>query len=331
MIRPGRRRSSYALAALAALAVALAATYFGCFHFQRPALPSLSAALQRDTLRVGDRDRTYAYYVPRALPPDAPLLFALHGSFGTGEQIRELTGYLFDQLADQHGFIVVYPDGYEQHWNDCRRVASYSARTLHIDDMGFIRALIERFRASHHVDPARVFAMGHSNGAQMAYRLALEMPDRIRAVAAACAGLPTPDNNDCQWSGKPVSALVMNGTVDPLNPYGGGRSTIYGFGDRGTVRSSPASAQYFAEIGHASGTPSVERISGRDDAIWVERSTWGSPEGAEVVLDTIHGGGHTIPQGVVRYPRMFGPTHADFDGPAEMWSFFARQRPRKPE
>jgi polyhydroxybutyrate depolymerase len=316
---------------LAAFDVVAAASWLCCVHVQPPEAPALGGVLRRASIRVGDRERTYAFYAPPSLPDNAPLLFALHGSGGDGEQIREMTGYRFDQLAEREGFVVVYPDGFGHNWDDCRKVASYPARALHIDDVGFIRALIERFRESHHVDPARVFAMGYSNGGQMSYRLALEMPDRVLSVAAVSAGLPTPENEDCSPSGKPVSVLIMNGTVDPINPYAGGRVTFFGSGDRGTVLSSVESARYFAGLAGVTGAPSVERVGAGDASLWLERSTWGSPaaaSGVEVVLDTIHGGGHTVPQAVVRYPRIVGPTYAGLDGPAEMWSFFARQRRR---
>ena len=41
--------------------------------------------------------------------------------------MREWTGYEFDQLADQHGFVVVYPDGYKHTWNDCHSQATFAA------------------------------------------------------------------------------------------------------------------------------------------------------------------------------------------------------------
>lgn len=46
----------------------------------------------------------------------------LHGSKQTGESLRKATGYAFDKLADQHGFVTVYPDAYERRWNDCRGI-----------------------------------------------------------------------------------------------------------------------------------------------------------------------------------------------------------------
>ena len=105
-----------------------------------------------------------------------------------------------------------------------------------------MQAIIGHFQMALDIDPREVFAVGYSNGAQMAYRLALEVPNEVRAVAAISANLPTPQNLDCRPSGQPVSVLVMNGTNDPINAYNGGTVSIFGFGNRGTVLSSEETA-----------------------------------------------------------------------------------------
>src|SRR5207248_10234414 len=83
----------------------------------------------------------------------------------------------FDELADKHGFLVVYPDGFDNTWNDCRRGSPFSSKRLKIDDAGFIKSLVNHEVTAHAVDRKRVFAAGWSNGAQLAYRLALEYPE----------------------------------------------------------------------------------------------------------------------------------------------------------
>src|SRR5437899_384166 len=85
------------------------------------------------------------------------------------------------------------------------------------------------------------------DGDLLAYRLALELPDRIAAVAPVAASLPDDSNFDCKKSGKPVAILILNGTADPMNPYEGGEVALYGlFGSRGTVMSTDATVAYFA-------------------------------------------------------------------------------------
>ena len=297
-------------------------------YVARAAVPTLTGSLSRETLRVGDRERTFAYYAPASLPPHPPLLIAFHGSGQTGESFRARTGYAFDRVADSVGFVLVYPDGYENHWNDCRKAASFSARALRIDDVGFVRAIIAHLTSKLGVDPGRVFATGHSNGGSMCYRVAQEMAGEIAGVVPISASMPVPENNDCHDNGQAISVLVMNGTDDPIDPYGGGHETIFGFADRGYVLSSVDTALYFAKKNGLAGAPVVERLAGGDSSLWVERSTWGSQGAEQAVLDTIHGGGHAVPQPYAPYPRILGRTDLAFNGPAEIWRFFAEQ-PRR--
>jgi polyhydroxybutyrate depolymerase len=53
-----------------------------------------------------------------------------------GARMRLFTGYEFDRLADQHGYIAIYPDGYRRNWNDCRKDATFPAKRDNIDDIG---------------------------------------------------------------------------------------------------------------------------------------------------------------------------------------------------
>ena len=308
------------------LLLGLGAAFAYFLYSPAPEVPPLSASLQRGSLRVGGLQRRYAFYVPAGLAPRPPLLLALHGSMGDATQIRRASAYRFDQLADEHGFIVVYPEGYEGHWNDCRKKGSFAAKRLGIDDVRFMRALIAHFRSAYGVDPARVFAAGVSNGGHFGYRLALEASDLIRAVAVVAANLPTEENFACTPAGGAVPVLILNGTEDPINPFEGGRVTLFGFGDRGSVRSAHESAAYFARRNGIAGAPVVERIPQEGSApTSAERATWRSATGAEVVLYTIHGGGHTLPQPRARASRILGRTHRELDGPAEIWRFFARR------
>lgn len=303
-------------------------TYF--LHAPRPAEPSLSAILQHGQIELGGRQRDYAFYIPAQLPANAPLLLVLHGSLQTIADMRAFTGYQFERLADQHGFIVVYPQGFENNWNDCRLAADYPARAQNIDDQGLIAALIQRFADEHGADPRRAFLAGYSNGGQLGLRIALEQPQLLAGVAAIAANLPTDDNLACTPAGQAVPVLFMNGTRDPINPYHGGIVTLFGFGNRGTVLSAYASAQYFARLaGYPQGAV-------RSSSAWahqgnraqrVKLDQWQAEGRAEVALYSLIGGGHLIPQAVFRAPRLLGPTLSGFDGPQAIWDFFARQRP----
>ena len=88
--------------------------------------------LPQATIRVGNLDRIYLYYVPANLPRNAPLLFALHAYQGVdAEQMRAATAYEFESLADQNGFVVVYPQGYQISWNECPKAGGLSENAKH--------------------------------------------------------------------------------------------------------------------------------------------------------------------------------------------------------
>jgi polyhydroxybutyrate depolymerase len=283
--------------------------------------------LTKGTIEVGGRKRTYLTYVPQGLTKGAPLVVVMHGSGENGARMRRATGYGFERLADERGFAVVYPDGYEGHWNGCNAAGDYSANKLSIDDVGFLAGLVDRLVAEIGVDPGRVFAAGISRGGHMAFRLALEAPSRFRAVAAVAANVPMPENFKCKPAGQGTSSvMIMNGTKDPLNPFDGGEVTLFGFYGRGKVRSSRESGQYFAGLNNIPGAPETIETPVTDGA-HVQQVLWRNDSTVEVELVAIHGGGHVIPQPYWRYPRILGPTPREPNGPAMIWAFFERQRP----
>jgi polyhydroxybutyrate depolymerase len=308
--------------------VGLAGALFYFLYAPAPEAPHLSGKLVKGTLQVGGLQRTYVTYVPQGLPQGAPLVVVMHGSGQNSAQMRRATGYGFERLADEHGFAVVYPNGYEGFWNACNIVGDYSANKLNIDDVGFLTALLDQLVTEIGVDPGRVFATGMSRGGHMAFRLALEAPSRFRAVAAVAANVPVPENFKCKPSEQgTASVLIMNGTQDPLNPFDGGEVTLFGLIRRGKVRSSRESGQYFADLNHITAPPATSETPGTGDD-HAEQVLWHNDANVEVELVAVHGGGHGMPQPYVRYPRILGPTLKEPNGPAVIWAFFERQRPR---
>src|SRR4051794_13354128 len=152
----------------------LGGVLFGYFVYSpAPAVPQLSGTLHKGTIEIGGLERTYRTYVPRQLANEAPLVVVMHGSGGNGAQIRIETGYGFERLADERGFAVVYPDGYQGYWNACNIVGDYTANKLNFDDVGFLTGMVDKLISQLGIDPGRVFATGISRGGHMAFRLAL--------------------------------------------------------------------------------------------------------------------------------------------------------------
>jgi polyhydroxybutyrate depolymerase len=179
--------------------------------------------LHSDTVMVDSLTREFSYHLPSHISAHPRLIFVLHGSTGSPAIMQMSTGHEFDRLADTHGdAIIVYPAGYHGYWNDCRKKGTYESKKLNLDDVAFFGKMIAYFKSKYQIDTAAVFAMGFSNGGHMCYKLAKEKPLWFRGIAAVSANLPMDENNDCYDLHLPISVLVMNGTGDPINPYGGG-------------------------------------------------------------------------------------------------------------
>jgi polyhydroxybutyrate depolymerase len=290
-----------------------------------PPMPALAGTIERGTLEHGGRTRSWIAYVPAAPAKSPALVIALHPSMGTAQGVREAFGYDFDRLADQRGFIVVYPQGYEGHWNDCKLKGPFSAKREDIDDVGFLHALVDRLVKDHHADRSRVYVTGISNGGAMALRLALQTPDFARAYAAVVSSVPTPGNMALTPTRQAVSVLLMNGTDDPFNPWRGGDVVLYGvWGNRGPVLSAQASIDYFRNLAGLDGAPQITQFPDRDpgDGSTVERSLWSAPGKRSVALYTIKGGGHAAPHPATYGRRLLGHCNRDIHAANEMWAFF---------
>lgn len=299
--------------------------YFYWLYAPIPHEPALASKISRERMTVGGYERTYWRYVPSRLNRQSqiPLLIVLHGSGIDGARMRAWTGYEFDVMADHYGFAVAYPDGYGKNWNDIRKTAPFLAKEKSIDDVGFIKALIEQYRLADHVDPHRVYVFGYSNGGNMAFRLALQEPGLLAGMATIAASLPTPDNRLVEPESATIPVLMVNGTKDPIIPYEGGKVRFFGK-KMGNVVSALATIEAF--VGSRENINLEEgqwlpHLSPSDQTS-VEQRVWGQNKHTLAVLYTVHGGGHVIPQPVARFPRLMGNVTSDLDAPREAVAFF---------
>ena len=306
-------------------------TYF--LYTPDPDMPQLSGSFTKESIEVDGVTRTYRIYLPKDLAKGAPLVMVLHGSGQNGAQIRLETGYGFDRLADQHRFAVVYPSGKSFDWNDCSKTGDFSVDGRELDDVKYLNELVDKLLAEHDFDPHKVFATGVSSGGFMSLRLALESPSRFRAVAAVSANVPAADNFKCKPVESGTSVMIMNGTNDPLVPYDGGESALFGlFYKNGIVRSSQDSAQYFAshnKISKASARDSSLNSDPRNDKgePIIERKLWSDGSKVEIELVSVRDAGHGMPQPYWKRPRLLGPSPMVPNGPEMIWYIFVRQKP----
>ena len=288
--------------------------------------PILTGTLTSTTIQSNNQSRSFQWYAPKSIKYKS-IVYVLHGSTGTGEGVREQTAYEFDQLADQEGFIVVYPTGYANHWNDCRGSADYEANIKNIDDITFLKEIETYLSENLNITFDNRFATGHSNGGHFCFKLVLEAPDWIDGVAAISANLPIAANLDCQKSGKFIPLLLINGTKDKVNPYNGGLVSILGNDSRGTVMSSDATMDYFTKLGGCEKPTDFKKLPdlNDEDQSNIVQKIWLCDNQPRAVLYKINGGGHTIPHTKSRMPKILGATNQDINAATEIWQFFKQQ------
>ena len=284
-------------------------------------LPQLSGELTVLTTTHDGLQRQYRVYAPAQLPEAPAALFVFHGSVSTGASMRELTARQFDRLADEQGLVVVYPDGIERHWNDCRASASYQANVRNIDDVGFVRRMIEELKASRGIDVDRVYATGLSNGGHMTLRLALEAPELVAGYAPIAANLPVDANLDCDKRGEAVNIALIEGSADPVNPYDGGLVKLLWDESRGEVLSAAETADYFAGLAAYDTGPQYFELADteQDDDGYIDAQLWYG-KAVRVGLFTMQGGGHVVPSVNARFGLLGGDIR-DIDAADLIWAF----------
>jgi polyhydroxybutyrate depolymerase len=282
-------------------------------------------SLQQIAIMLEGRSRTCLIHIPRnAAAHSCPLLIVLHGGGGTPEGMVKLTKNRFNELADSSDCFVAYPAGLGRSWNDFRDDAKGYAHSEHIDDVGFISALIDKLAADYSIDKNRIFATGISNGGFMSLRLACELSGKIRGIAAVAATNPSDQNARCAPN-RPVNVMIINGTDDPIVPYNGGVVTLLG-SSRGTVTSTDDTVRFWARSNRCPDSPAVEDLPDSDpgDNTRVKKLSYGPCGGARVVLYRIEGGGHTWPGGLqYLFRRLIGYTSRDINACDRIWDFFS--------
>lgn len=289
-------------------------------------LPTSTAIPSQALLKPGDYDRaltfagrarTYTVHLPRGIGDEyaLPLVIVLHGGGGNDDNAARMTR--FSAQADKEEFIVVYPNGTGKlqdrilTWNS-GNCCGY-ARDNNVDDVGFIRALIEQLQREYPINPKRIYATGISNGGMMAYRLACELSDKLAAIAPVAGAL----NVEC-IPAQPVAVIAFHGAADQHVLYDGG-APISKLDPRPRTDNSVAFAiSFWVKQNQCAASPQkLERGKTTVETYSNCRNN------AEVVLYTLKDFGHAWPQGARGTILADDPT-AEISATAVIWEFFAK-------
>lgn len=145
-------------------------------------------------------DRSYNVYIPAQYDKNesVPLLLHIHGYKDSAHAQHEKS--MFSEQADENNFIIVYPEGYEESFNALECCGE--AKDEGLDDIGLMLKIVNDITGKVSIDPDRIYASGHSNGAQIAHLLACRHSETFAAIATVSGNntVANPDyynENEC--------------------------------------------------------------------------------------------------------------------------------------
>lgn len=261
--------------------------------------------LQHGSLELDGLTRNYYYYVPSSYDgkTPVPLVFSFHGIHSSGNGQQSLTK--MDILAEKEGFIMVYPDGQPIPegmgiLQDTSMIAGYQGlwnfTDLGLSDLKFISVLIDKLAGTdtsegeYNIDRTRVYATGMSNGGIFSHKLAIELSDKIAAVA--CVTGPLARISAAKVPARPITVIQASGDADPIIDWNGNDAL-------GTLPVDDTIA-WWIKNNQTSTTPVVEEyppVEPNDPTRVIKYTYAGGIDNTKVILYKIKGMGHTWPMG----------------------------------
>lgn len=277
--------------------------------------------LGQATINVGGIERSYLIHLPANYDPaeHVPLVIVFHQYTANGWAMEQLSD--MNEVADENGFIVVYPNGYQSSWNEGS--GQFAAEQAGVDDVAFTAALIDELSQKYSIDPNRVYAAGFSHGGFMAQRLACELSGRISAIGVVSASMTEKIFATCRPD-LPVSVMMIHGTADLDVPWKGGN---------GYVAITDALGRWVG-LDYCSGIPiQLDKPDTADDGTNVSVGIYSNClMGRRVALYTIKNGNHSWPGGNKLMQFYFpGKESYDIDASTIIWEFLRSSLLKMPQ
>jgi len=264
-------------------------------------------------IKSSRRIRKYLIYVPESYDPKkpTPLVISIHGFVQWPAHQESMTGW--NKLADENGFIAVYPKGtgFPLRWNTRPSEEDPGAMEK---ELLFFADLIDHLSSSYNIDPSRIYANGMSNGGGMSNLLACQFSDRITAIGGV-AGAYIHPGEDCHPS-RPMPVIAFHGVDDKIVPYLGGASSR---DEQFIFPGVEEWAMGWAELNSCSSSPVISVLT---DEITLRHFS-NCQDDADVLLYTIENAGHTWPGGEKLPVWITGYTNQDINASELMWEFFS--------
>lgn len=308
----------------------------------------------------GQTDRAYDIHVPPGYDctKPTPVVVVLHPGGHDKADAAKLTcpsdtteptnpnapGCL-NAVADQKGFVLVYPNGTKNPLLPNQNVRTFNAGggengytcvslyacTQKVDELAYFNALLDDVEKLVNVDPKRVFATGFSNGGAMTHKLGCTLANRIAAIASVSGGNQYAANATCA-PGRPVPVLHVHGDTDGCWPYLGGNAGCLATGKMVTIPAGPSPVVAPSTIGGwvqrntCGATPAGSDLPnpvGGDGKVHLD-AYGGCAQGADVELYTVQGGGHFWPGGYTYDASLPGVKNKDVNTSELVLDFFSK-------
>jgi polyhydroxybutyrate depolymerase len=300
-------------------------TLLSCNKEDNSITPDKPSEQKTINLTVDGNARSFIVYLPTGYnnAGKMPLIFAIHGGSGTPEGMINIAN--FKPISDREKVVLIYPAGIQNNWNDGRPT---TPNQLGINDVSFFNQMCDYAIANLSVDGTKIYATGISNGGFMSSRLGCELSNRIAAIAVDAATIEATTIASSCNPGRPVPAIYIHGTTDPLVPFTGGQMTAGGTAG-GTVLSHFQAIDKWITINGCNTTPTITDLPdiANDGTTIKQRVYSNTTNGSEVVSYVILNGGHTWPQGYQYLNELIiGKTSQDMNACEVIWSFFKRFR-----
>ena len=173
-------------------------------------------------------ERDYIIHVPSNINQDSPLVVVIHGYTSSAETIMTYSG--MNDIANREGFIAVYPQGtVGSDGNTFFQVGYDFHSDSTVDDVSFIRYLVNSLTQEFNLKRQKAFATGMSNGGDMAYLLACTSSDLFKAVASVTGVMMKQTMDNCELD-NPVPIFEIHGTADDISFFDGDIDNSTGWG-----------------------------------------------------------------------------------------------------
>jgi len=267
------------------------------------------------TIKVGGLERRFLVQLPgtRGGFPTLPLLFVLHDDGGSPEQHAHRKGGVTVATAAA-GYVTVFPAGalelegkLGRGWT---RQPCGGQELGKLDDVAFVREIIDLLDSELKIDPTRIFVLGFGTGGHLAHRLGAELSSRIAAIVPIAASVGCRETKSAPVKlpaapGAPVSAMIIHGTADPIVPYEGGPPTDAGAVKRTVAKADIATLPVAESVGFWVKANRCEQKPTDAAAGGFVRTIYRCPStNTEVVLVTLKGLGHSFPRRLGFAPAM---------------------------